>query len=138
MAVTLVVGLTPGLASAAPPDPVSAPAQPRPSVAPPIVIGSIALASSITAIVFTARSAVASRSLAADLDARVQYDQDDRRLQVGRRDAIVAASMYGVTAAVGALLLVVTLRPVVQARRRASVAASVGPDGGALVLTVGF
>ncbi|MFO7561581.1 MAG: hypothetical protein R6X02_02960, partial [Enhygromyxa sp.] len=90
-------------------------------------------------IVFTIRSARASRWLAADLDARVQYDQDDLRLYQGRRDALVATSMYAVTAVVGTLAVVCALRPASQARRaRRSLAAGAGPRGGALVLTVRF
>jgi hypothetical protein len=135
----LVLGLTPGPASAGDSteeqEEQDQPA--RSSVAPPIVIGSVALASLTTSVVFTLRSAQAARSLAADLDARVQYDHDDRRLHVGRRDAIAAASMFAVTAVVGALAVATAVRPRTRARR-ASLSAGLGPGGGALVLTVGF
>ncbi|HLT34942.1 MAG TPA: hypothetical protein VK034_01620, partial [Enhygromyxa sp.] len=87
----LVLGLTPGSARAAPPaveqsearaDSIgeAASEERRPGIAPALVVGTVGLASLATAIGFTIRSAEASRSLAADLDARVQYDQHDRRL----------------------------------------------------------
>lgn len=123
---TLVLGLTLGPASAAPPDPDPDPVTEQLRVGAPIVVGSVALASLTTAIVFTTRSALASRSLAADLAARRQYDQHDPRLVQGRRDALVAASMFATTAVVS-VLVVVALRPVARARaRRSSSGATLG------------
>lgn len=121
---------------------------PATSRAPALVIGTVALASLTTAIVFTVRSSRSARSLAADLDNHVQYDQDDRRLHNGPRDAYIAAGMYGVTAALGALTLYYLLRqtgPASQAhKRRRSLASawqlspSFDRHGGSFTLTVGF
>ena len=118
--------------------------EPATSRAPAIVTGSVGLASLTTAIVFTARSAQTRRSLAADLNAGVQYDQQDRRIDNGRRDAIIATAMYGVTVAVGTLTFYYLLRQVGPAsraekrRRSLAVVPSFGPKAGGLVLTVGF
>jgi hypothetical protein len=116
--------------------------------APALVTGTVALASLTTAVVFTIRSSKSARSLAADLEGHVQYDQDDRRLHNGRRDAIIASAMYGVTAAVGALTLYYLLRqagPASQAhKRRRSLAGawqlnpSFDRHGGSFTLTVQF
>jgi hypothetical protein len=126
------------------------------SRAPALVVGVVALASLTTALTFTGLSAHAYRSVAADLDANVQVDQDDPRIASGRNDAIVAAAMYGVTGAVGAMTLYYLLRqsgPASRAeKRRRSLASGapgrrsspwmlspgIGPRGAALTLTVGF
>jgi hypothetical protein len=83
------------------------PATPR---APAIVTGAVALTSLTVAIGFTVRAARTRRSLANDLDALEQYDADDRRIDNGKRDAVIATSLYGVTAAVGLLTLYYLLR----------------------------
>lgn len=121
---------------------------PAPSRAPAVVVGTVALGSLATAVAFTVRSSKAARSLADDLDRRVQYDQDDRRIDNGRRDAVIASAMYGVTAAVAGLTLYYLLRPGGAAskaeKQRRSLAGNwqLGPSfdrhGGALTLTVGF
>lgn len=111
--------------------------------APALVTGTVGLASLTTAVVFTIRSSSYARSLAADLERRVQYDQDDRRLDLGRRDAIIASVMVGVTAAVGALTLYYLLRSKPQKRRRSSGSAwlpspSFDRHGGSMTLRVEF
>ena len=121
---------------------------PATSRAPALVTGTVALASLTTAVVFTIRSSQAARSLAADLEQHGQYDQDDRRLDNGRRDAIIASSMYGVTAAVGALTLYYLLRQSGRAsqaqkhRRSLAGAWQLGPSfdrhGGSMTLRVEF
>jgi hypothetical protein len=83
---------------------------PATSRAPALVTGIVGLGSLTTAIVFTVRSARASNSLEADLAAGVQYDQHDRRLENGQRDAVIATAMYGVTAVAGGLTLYYLLR----------------------------
>lgn len=84
--------------------------EPATSRAPAIVTGAVALTSLTVAIGFTVRAAKIRRSLANDLDALVQYDADDRRIDNGKRDAVIATSLYGVTAAVGLLTLYYLLR----------------------------
>jgi hypothetical protein len=84
--------------------------EPATSRAPAIVTGGVALTSLTVAIGFTVRADKTRRSLAADLDALEQYDADDRRIDNGKRDAILATSLYGVTAAVGLLTLYYLLR----------------------------
>lgn len=117
---------------------------PATSRAPALMTGTVGLATLTTALVFTIRSAKAARSLASDLDNHVQYDQHDRRLYHGRRDAIIASAMYGATAAVAGLTLYYLLRqvgPASQAqKRRRSLAVSPSFDrhGGSFQLTVGF
>lgn len=83
------------------------PATPR---APAIVTGAVALTSLTVAIGFSVRADKTRRSLANDLDALEQYDADDRRIDNGKRDAVIATSLYGVTAAVGLLTLYYLLR----------------------------
>lgn len=84
--------------------------EPATSRAPAIVTGTVALTSLTVAIGFTVRAANTRRSLANDLDALAQYDADDRRIDNGKRDAVIATSLYGVTAAVGLLTLYYLLR----------------------------
>ncbi|WP_146155706.1 PEGA domain-containing protein [Enhygromyxa salina] len=119
---------------------------PATSRAPAIVTGAIALSSLTAAIVFTVRSDQTRRSLASDLQSYGQYDRDDRRIDNGRRDAVIGGVMYGVTAAVGALTLYYLLRqsgpPSSADKRRRSLAwqlaPSLGPTGGGLVGVVEF
>jgi hypothetical protein len=120
--------------------------QPATSRAPALVTGVVGLATLTTAVVFTVLSAEASSSLAADLAADVQYDQEDHRIDNGRRHAIVASAMYGVTGVVGGLTLYYLLRQAGRdsqaIKRRRSLAwqldPSFGRHGGALALTVRF
>ncbi|MCA9686168.1 MAG: hypothetical protein KC457_28615, partial [Myxococcales bacterium] len=63
-----------------------------------------------TAVIFTARAEATRRDLARDLQDYGQYDGDDRRIDAGRRDAVVAGAMYGTTAVIGALTLFYLLR----------------------------
>lgn len=84
--------------------------EPATSRAPAIVTGAVALTSLTVAIGFTVSAVNTRNSLAADLDGFVQYDADDRRFDNGRRDAVVATSLYGVTAAVGLMTLYYLLR----------------------------
>lgn len=84
--------------------------EPATSRAPAIVTGAVALTSLTVAIGFTVRADQTRRSLANDLDALEQYDADDRRIDNGKRDAVLATSLYGVTAAVGLLTLYYLLR----------------------------
>jgi hypothetical protein len=84
--------------------------EPSTSRAPAIVTGAVALTSLAVAVGFTIRSDAARRSLASDLQNLAQYDRDDRRIDNGRRDAVIAMSLYGATAAVGLLTLYYLLR----------------------------
>lgn len=84
--------------------------EPATSRAPAIVTGGVALTSLTVAIGFSVRAAATRRSLVDDLDALEQYDADDRRIDNGKRDAVIATSLYGVTAAVGLLTLYYLLR----------------------------
>jgi hypothetical protein len=114
--------------------------EPATSRAPAIVTGAVALTSLTVAIGFTVRADKTRRSIASDLDSLAQYDADDRRIDNGKRDAVIAASLYGVTAAVGLLTLYYLLRqPGASSRadlRRRSLAWQVtpvfGPAGGGL------
>jgi hypothetical protein len=84
--------------------------EPAVSRAPAIVTGVVGLTSLTVAIGFSVRASNTRRSLGSDLDNLVQYDADDRRIDNGKRDAVIATSLYGVTAAVGLLTLYYLLR----------------------------
>jgi hypothetical protein len=122
--------------------------QPSTSRAPAIVTGTVALTSSSVAVGFSIRADRTRRRLAADLDDFVQYDADDRRIDNGKRDAVIAGALYGVTAAAGLLTLYYLLRqPGASSRadlRRRSLALRwqlapmLGPDGGGMVGRVEF
>lgn len=84
--------------------------EPATSRAPAIVTGGVALTSLTVAIGFSVRADRTRRSLTNDLEALEQYDADDRRIDNGKRDAVLATSLYGVTAAVGLLTLYYLLR----------------------------
>jgi hypothetical protein len=117
------------------------------SRAPAVITGAFTVTSLAVAIAFTVRSDQTRRSLAADLDALEQYDADDRRIDNGRRDAVIAASMYGVTAAVGLLTLYYLLRqpgPRSRAEKRQrnlarwQLVPALGPTGGGVLGRVEF
>jgi hypothetical protein len=123
--------------------------EPATSRAPAILTGAIALSSLTAAVVFSVRADQTRRSLASDLESYGQYDRQDRRIENGRRDAIISGAMVGVTAAVGALTLYYLLRqPGLASRadkrqrslakRRWQLAPSVGPTGGGVIGTVEF
>lgn len=123
--------------------------EPATSRAPAILTGAIALSSLTAAVVFSVRADQTRRSLASDLQNFVQYDGQDRRIENGRRDAIIAGAMFGVTAAVGALTLYYLLRQPGAASRadkrqrslaklRWQLAPSVGPTGGGVIGAVVF
>lgn len=123
--------------------------EPAISRAPAILTGAIALSSFGAAVVFSVRADQTRRSLASDLEGSGQYDQQDRRIENGRRDAIIAGAMFGVTAAVGALTLYYLLRQPGLASRadkrqrslaklRWQLAPSVGVTGGGVIGTVDF
>jgi hypothetical protein len=121
--------------------------QPATSRAPAIITGSVALTSLTVAIGFSIRAARTRRALASDLDNLVQYDADDRRIDNGKRDAVIATSLSGATAAVGLLTLYYLLRqPGASSRadlRRRSLARwqlvpTFGPHGGGMVGVVEF
>ncbi len=80
------------------------------SRAPAIITGSVTLGCLGTAIIFTVRADRTRRSLAEDLANHVQYDADDSRLDVGRRDAVIASALVGVTVIAAGLTLYYLLR----------------------------
>ncbi len=80
------------------------------SRAPALITGSVELGCLITAIIFTARADRTRRSLAYDLAHHNQYDAADARIDVGRRDAVIATAMYGVTAIATGLTMYYLLR----------------------------
>lgn len=123
--------------------------EPATSRAPAIVTGAVALTSLSVAVGFTVRADKTRRALASDLDALEQYDAHDRRIDNGKRDAVIASSLYGVTAAVGLLTLYYLLRqPGASSRadlRRRSLAGvrwrmapSFGPHGGGMIGVLEF
>lgn len=114
------------------------------SRAPAIITGSVALVSLGTAIAFTARADATRRELAADLAAHHQYDAQDARIDVGRRDALIGSGLFGVTAVVGALTLYYLLRQpgmpsrVEKRRKTLALVPSFGPYGGGVIGEVRF
>lgn len=118
------------------------------SRAPAIITGSVALVTLGTAIAFTARADATRRELAADLAAHHQYDAQDARIDVGRRDALIGSGLFGVTAIVGALTFYYLLRqpgmPSRVEKRRQTLAGTpsfgpyFSPHGGGLVGEVRF
>lgn len=122
--------------------------QPRTSRAPAIITGSVGLTSLSVAVGFTIRANRTRRELAANLDDFVQYDADDRRIDNGKRDAVIAAALYGVTASVGLLTLYYLLRqPGASSRAdlhrrslagRFRLAPTFGPHGGGVVGVLEF
>lgn len=80
------------------------------SRAPAIITGSVGLGCLGTAIFFTVRADRTRRSLADDLANHGQYDGSDSRIDVGRRDAVIASAMIGVTVIATGLTLYYLLR----------------------------
>ncbi len=87
------------------------------SRAPAIITGAVALGTLTTAIVLTVRADRIRRSLADDLEQLHQYDGSDRRIDAGRRNAVVASGLYGVTAVAFGLTLFYLLRQAGQPSR---------------------
>ncbi|MFV8755430.1 PEGA domain-containing protein [Nannocystaceae bacterium ST9] len=110
------------------------------SRAPAIITGSVALGCLGTAIFFTVRADKTRRSLADDLATHGQYDASDSRIDVGRRDAVIATAMYGVTAIATGLTMYYLLRQAgnpsrVEKRRQTlawTIAPGFGPTGAGL------
>jgi hypothetical protein len=113
------------------------------SRAPAFITGGLALGCLGTAIFFTVRADRTRRSLASDLANHGQYDASDARIDVGRRDAVIASAMIGVTVIATGLSLYYLLRqsgaPSRVEKRRQSLASNwqlapaFGPSGGGVV-----
>lgn len=118
--------------------------EPATSRAPAIVTGAVALTSLGVALGYSIHAEATRRSLAADLESLAQYDADDRRIVHGRRDVVIASSLYGAAAVAGALTLYYLLRQpgrrsrADKRKRNLALVPSFGPRGAGLFGVVAF
>ncbi|NVB43208.1 PEGA domain-containing protein [Pseudenhygromyxa sp. WMMC2535] len=84
--------------------------EPATSRAPALITGSVALTTLAVGIGFTIAADRQRRELATELADHVQFDGSDPRIERGRRNAIIAGALYGVTGVAAGLTLFYLLR----------------------------
>jgi hypothetical protein len=111
-ATLIVAGLTclaaPAEAAASEPTPDEA--GERPSRAPAILTGSVALAGLGVGVAYTVDSARLAASLERDLADDVQFDAEDPRIARGKREAVLAGVMFAATGVLASLTIYYLVR----------------------------